>query len=1213
MTTAEQILNEKTAERIQQRFAALAPFLDEKQRRLLAGAEAKTYGPGGIEKVAHLLGIAENTVRRGLRELHDPGAVERERVRRPGGGRKPTAAIDPTLLSDLEALVAPQTRGDPCSPLGWTSKSTRKLAAELSQKGHAVSPRLVAHLLHQLGYSLQANRKLLEGTQQHPDRGAQFRHINATAQDYQERQVSRPPVVQAKISIPSPGGSFRPMAAALAALAGEPIVLVSAPAGFGKTSTAAAWAQSEERRGARVAWLRCDRTDADLDVFAHHIASALSRSLRGPALPEIPAAGTPEAIANRLAALIERTGWPVRLVLDDVHTLPADSPVWPALTALGESLPPNLRLVLLSRDEHPPLPLLRWQSQQRLARCSSEQLRLADAAVAAVLAERLNAAPPHVVSRAIQLTGGWPILVALLAERLAQIPSATWQQALAGVPGLDMVAEYFGSEVLGAMDDRERRFLLITSVAHVLDAQAVAAIWPDRDGPRLLERFTRSPFFTALDAAGARLQHHALFEAFLQGEAERDLGTEALHRVQATLAHHADAAGDPERALQYALEAGEWALAAGILARMAYALQTAGSLRALAAPLGRLPERVRESNPYALLVAAHLAASRGEAGTAIALAGQGLDGVLAAGDANAAAAAIAHLSDALPGSEAARAIAARLTSHPNARIAAWASLWALKLDIGRIRPAAIQTVLRRLEAHEPSADLLDEARLTAGWLFYMTGDLAEVHFTPRAYVRAVARQRFDPFPAYLYAGRWDELADLVAAAREVEPPAWAAGHVRAWLNIPEAVLALVHGRIDQAESLLLALEHAYGPADGGFVRPEFLSVYRAVRAGHALRAGRGPEALRLLRDNLLLHTGDPVMRPVSHLDLAQAHAVLGDLAAARQELHAARELAEDEGLRGLYYRLLETAIGAGSPWPLLEEVERLGAFGFLPLYDPGPLRRALEAARSASQVPARLRASAERVLDLFERGQPQSVDPPAPPLVIRSLGGFATERGGQRLRSPGPRVAELLLRLADAGGRPVPRAELAEAMWPEAPRDAQTNRMRVTLHTLRRWLADLGCGERLLTTRTKVLIQAGDWLEWDVTAWRRGVQAARREPCLRACLHTLDLYRGPLLPEADFHEAFYYEREQCAREQSETARLAASLTPDPGQAVAILEAACRLNPTDEALVAALIHRLVEGGKRDRAQAVAAAWSRDTGGPLPEGLDALVRGASRPSP
>lgn len=187
VTTAEQMLNERAAERIKQRFQAVSPFLDEKQRRLLAGAEAMSYGSGGVEKVADLLSLAENTVRAGMRELQHPELIEPERVRRPGGGRKPTAEIDPTLLADLDALVAPETRGDPESALRWTCKSTRKLAKALQQKGHVIGHASVAKLLHDLGYSLQANRKLREGTADLADRDAQFRHINVTVQDYQHR------------------------------------------------------------------------------------------------------------------------------------------------------------------------------------------------------------------------------------------------------------------------------------------------------------------------------------------------------------------------------------------------------------------------------------------------------------------------------------------------------------------------------------------------------------------------------------------------------------------------------------------------------------------------------------------------------------------------------------------------------------------------------------------------------------------------------------------------------------------------------------------------------------------------------------------------------------------------------------------------------------------------------------------------------------------
>ena len=162
---------------IGERFRALAGSLDERQRRLWAAAEARAAGYGGIAAVARASGIAENTIRKGLRELDSPEALPAGRVRRPGAGPKRLSESDPTLVADLERLLEGETRGDPERPLLWTSKSVRKLAAELRELGHEVSYRTVARLLHKLGYSLQANRKTKEG-RQHPDRDAQFHHIN---------------------------------------------------------------------------------------------------------------------------------------------------------------------------------------------------------------------------------------------------------------------------------------------------------------------------------------------------------------------------------------------------------------------------------------------------------------------------------------------------------------------------------------------------------------------------------------------------------------------------------------------------------------------------------------------------------------------------------------------------------------------------------------------------------------------------------------------------------------------------------------------------------------------------------------------------------------------------------------------------------------------------------------------------------------------------
>ena len=147
----------------------------------MAAVEAKLLGPERAGEVAALVHLAPRTVRTGLRELAEPGSIEPERVRRRGGGRKPLTELHPELRDALARLVAPATRGDPESPLCWTNKSTRDLAEALRVQVHAVSDRTVSKLLHEMGYSLQANRKLREGKMPVADRDAQFRRINECA------------------------------------------------------------------------------------------------------------------------------------------------------------------------------------------------------------------------------------------------------------------------------------------------------------------------------------------------------------------------------------------------------------------------------------------------------------------------------------------------------------------------------------------------------------------------------------------------------------------------------------------------------------------------------------------------------------------------------------------------------------------------------------------------------------------------------------------------------------------------------------------------------------------------------------------------------------------------------------------------------------------------------------------------------------------------
>jgi hypothetical protein len=169
---------------IKARFAALSPFLGERDRRLWAASEARVAGRGGVMAVATVTGLARSTIRRGLEDLeagreHPPG-----RIRRPGGGRRPKTETEPGLLAALADLVQSAIRGDPEAALLWVSKSQRHLARALAERGFSASQTLVGRLLRRLGFSLQANSKTREGTN-HPDRNAQFDYINAQVQAFQ--------------------------------------------------------------------------------------------------------------------------------------------------------------------------------------------------------------------------------------------------------------------------------------------------------------------------------------------------------------------------------------------------------------------------------------------------------------------------------------------------------------------------------------------------------------------------------------------------------------------------------------------------------------------------------------------------------------------------------------------------------------------------------------------------------------------------------------------------------------------------------------------------------------------------------------------------------------------------------------------------------------------------------------------------------------------
>jgi len=171
---------------IREKYQLLAPELNERTLRLFAAVEAQSLGRGGISLVARALEMSHDRISRGIQDLKSETKLSPDRIRRPGGGRKKQLESDPALKEDLERLISPYTRGDPESPLRWTCKSVRKLAAELNRQGHSVSHSTVATLLREMNYSLQANRKTTEG-KQHPDRNAQFEYINQSVRARQKR------------------------------------------------------------------------------------------------------------------------------------------------------------------------------------------------------------------------------------------------------------------------------------------------------------------------------------------------------------------------------------------------------------------------------------------------------------------------------------------------------------------------------------------------------------------------------------------------------------------------------------------------------------------------------------------------------------------------------------------------------------------------------------------------------------------------------------------------------------------------------------------------------------------------------------------------------------------------------------------------------------------------------------------------------------------
>jgi Rhodopirellula transposase DDE domain len=199
------MIDSAQARAARKRYKAMAPVLDEQSRRRFVALEAQTLGRGGVSLMARITGLSRRTIYHGLSDIQSRESPGPGRVRKRGGGRKSKVLEDPTLVADLRKLVEPMTRGDPMQRLLWTCRSLRNLVKELAAEGHTVSPTVVGNLLRDIGYSLQANSKTREGDQ-HIDRDAQFRYINARATSL---LIANEPVISVDTKKKELVGSFK--------------------------------------------------------------------------------------------------------------------------------------------------------------------------------------------------------------------------------------------------------------------------------------------------------------------------------------------------------------------------------------------------------------------------------------------------------------------------------------------------------------------------------------------------------------------------------------------------------------------------------------------------------------------------------------------------------------------------------------------------------------------------------------------------------------------------------------------------------------------------------------------------------------------------------------------------------------------------------------------------------------------------------------------
>jgi LuxR family maltose regulon positive regulatory protein len=984
---------------------------------------------------------------------------------------------------------------------------------------------------------------------------------------------------------------------------GRTVAWISGPAGAGKTTLAASYV---EARRYRCLWYQLDADDADVATFFHFLGHA-ARKLHAGAATELSAASAPGADPASLARrcfrrLFAGVRAPFALVLDNLHAVPAESPLHAALEAGLGQVPKNCCVIIASRNE-PPASLARLRVTGEMVCVTGDQLRLDVDELAGIARLRGQELGADALAQYAERTQGWAAGLVLMLEharlsgRIADLPGDAAPQ---------VIFDYLAGEIFGRFEPRIREFLLRIVCLPRMNAEVAQALTGETRAGALLLNLSRNGYFVneVPTETGHVFELHPLLRDFLRGRAAEELpealGEAWLQRAAQLLR----GAGRAEDAMALLAESRSWGELARVLAEEAPALAAQGRLSALAAWLDMLPPGERERDPRLQLASGMCLApaSPRAAQHAFERAHQAFR---AAGDARGMA------------SSARGAIAALAAELDDvAPLDGWiAALDAVPIDAGTAQALAQALLLR-----DPGNARLEEAIERAGdaWLraaaALLRGDvggartqLEGMRARPREpAARPKAAAAFlESLHATVQANPAEALKLARAGLADADAEGWHAWD--SWLRLAAAAAALGARERDQARAELQQLE-----AGGGRLRRARRALLHYLRGWLALEEGDRALARREARaaHEVAVETGMPWLECLTRVAVAQSLGEEGDRRARDAHLRSAAVLAERARSDLLRFWVALVQAGAsresGEAAAALEALRAAFPLGREHGYLHAPwwqgasvaelcvlaLRHGIESEYARSVV--RTRRLATRVPPLREARWPWL-------FRVRTLGRFELLRDGEPVefagRGPG-RPMELLKVLVALGGQEVRADQIADHLWPHVDADYAHNSFTATLHRLRRLLRE---DEAVLLRDSRLSLSASFfWVDtWALEQVCAAIDEALRAPARAvpdAALHALvdealSLYRGPFLPDESEQPSYIASREQLRARLLRCLARVARRWEDAGAQDAATDAYLRLIETDPMFEAAYRNLMLSYQRAGEAVEARATYER----------------------